>query len=109
MQQSEVFKSGEAIIQALEKQLTACENISKVCEQSAREATQQIEEHFARCMNTLAARKEVLLREVAQNVADQSKLSHILFVFLVLFVSSFCTTFLFYVRAEFIITFNFKF
>jgi hypothetical protein len=80
MQQSEAFKSGEATIQALEKQLTACGNISKACEESAKEATQQIEEHFARCMNALAARKEVLLREVAQNVVDQSKLSHILFL-----------------------------
>jgi hypothetical protein len=72
MQQNEAFMSGESTIKALEKQLIACENMIKACEQSAEEVTQEIEEHFARCMNSLAARKEVLLREVAQNVAAQS-------------------------------------
>jgi hypothetical protein len=73
MQQSEVFKSGEATIKYLEKQLEACGKINIVCEKSAGEATREIEEHFAKCVNALAARKEVLLKQIAQRVADQSK------------------------------------
>jgi hypothetical protein len=88
MQQSEVFKSGEATIKYLEKQLEACGKINIVCEKSAGEATIEIEEHFAKCVNALAARKEVLLKQIAQRVADQSRIfsCFTLFFFCFLFV-----------------------
>jgi hypothetical protein len=73
MQQSEVFRSGEATIKVLERQLKACANVGRVCEQSAVEATREIEEHFARCINALAARKDALLSEVAEKVNNHSK------------------------------------
>jgi hypothetical protein len=73
MEQSKAFKSGAATIKSLEKQLEACRNSGGECEQRAVEITNEIEEHFAKCMNYLAARKEVLLREIAQEVSDRSK------------------------------------
>jgi hypothetical protein len=85
MEQSEAFKSGAATIKALEKQLEACRNIGGECEQRAVELTKEIEEHFAKCMNTLAARKEVLLREIAQKVSDRSKYLFIIYFILALF------------------------
>jgi hypothetical protein len=84
MEQSEAFKSGAATIKALEKQLEACRNSGGECEQRAVELTKEIEEHFAKCMNTLAARKEVLLREIAQKVSDRSK-----YLFIIYFIALF--------------------
>jgi hypothetical protein len=74
MEQSEAFKNGVTTVKALEKQLETCKNMGRVCKQSAVEVTKEIEEHFAKCMNALAARKDTLLREVAQEVSNQSKL-----------------------------------
>jgi hypothetical protein len=73
MEQSEAFKSGQATIKALEKQLDVCGKIGQVCEKSAAEVTKEIEEHFAKCMNALAARKEALLKEVELKVSNHSK------------------------------------
>ena len=72
MAQSEEFKNGEAIIKSLEKQLAKCKNIDNICEKSSVEARKEIEEHFAKLANVLAARKAVLLNEVAQKMAFQS-------------------------------------
>jgi ribonucleotide monophosphatase NagD (HAD superfamily) len=88
MQQSEVFKSGEATIKYLEKQLEACGKINIVCEKSVGKATKEIEEHFLKCVNALAARKEVLLKQIAQRVADQRKAFPFFTLFFFLF--SFC-------------------
>ena len=48
---------------------------------SGKEAEKDIEEHFAKCMNALAERKAVLLREAANKVTSQSML-HIIFLIL---------------------------
>jgi hypothetical protein len=71
MEQSEGFKSVDSKIKSLEKELSLCDETMKDFEKSGKEAEKEIEEHFARCMNALAARKEVLLREVAQKVTNQ--------------------------------------
>ena len=69
MEQSEAFKSAAARIKLLESKLAACANNN---ENSATQAEKEIEEHFAKCMNALAARKADLLREVKQKVNHQS-------------------------------------
>jgi hypothetical protein len=71
MEQTEGFKSVDSQIKSLERELALCDETFKDIEQSGNVAEKEIEEHFARCMNSLAARKEVLMREVAQNVTNQ--------------------------------------
>ena len=72
MEQSEAYKQVEAKIKDLEKQLSLCINSSTECEKSAVEAEREIEAHFAAIINSLAARKAILLKEIAQKVKDQS-------------------------------------
>jgi septal ring factor EnvC (AmiA/AmiB activator) len=71
MEQSEGFKSVDSQIKSLEQELSLCNEAIKDVEQSGKDVEKEIEEHFARCMNSLAARKEVLLREVSQNITNQ--------------------------------------
>lgn len=73
MEQSRVYKRVEAIIKDLERQLALC--TAQTCEASGSDAKKEIEEHFARCINALAERKEALLREVDQRVANKSMFS----------------------------------
>ena len=40
--------------------------------QSGKEAEKNIEEHFGKCINALAERKAVLLKEASQQVTNQS-------------------------------------
>jgi hypothetical protein len=75
MEHSEGFKSVESKIKSLEQQLSLCSKTIKDFEQSGKDAEKEIEEHFARCMNSLAARKVVLLEEVAQKIANQRMIS----------------------------------
>lgn len=72
LEQSEGFKILDTALKDLEHQLSLCDASTKICEQSAVEAAKEIEDHFARCMDLLVARKEVLLREVLQRVEYQS-------------------------------------
>jgi hypothetical protein len=71
MEQSEGFKNVDSKIKSLEQELSLCNESIKDLEQSGKGAEKEIEEHFARCMNALAARKLVLLREVSNNVTNQ--------------------------------------
>jgi hypothetical protein len=66
MEQSEGFKSVDSKLKSLEQQLSLCDKTIKDFEQSGKDAEQEIEEHFARCMNSLAARKAVLLKDVKE-------------------------------------------
>lgn len=77
MEQNEEYKRVEGMIRDIEQQLALCNNTSQTCEVSGRDAEREIEEHFARVMNNLAARKQVLLREVEQKVANQRMSSYI--------------------------------
>jgi hypothetical protein len=72
MEQSEGFKGVDSKIKSLEEQLSLCDKTIKDFEQSGKEAEKEIEDHFARCMNSLAARKAVLLKEVAHKLTNQS-------------------------------------
>jgi hypothetical protein len=72
MEQSEGFRKAVATIQALEKQLADCSDAAQTCENSKVKAEREIEEHFARLMNALAARKEALLKEVDNTTNHQS-------------------------------------
>ena len=72
MEQSEGFKTAVSKIKLLENQLLFCDKTMKECEQSGIKAEQEIEEHFAKCLNFLATRKETLLKEVAQKVITHS-------------------------------------
>jgi hypothetical protein len=68
MEQSEGFKSVALQIKSLEQELSLCDEAIKDVEQSGKDVEKEIEEHFARCMNSLAARKEVLFeRGVSEN------------------------------------------
>eukprot|EP00026_Physarum_polycephalum_P015264 Phypoly_transcript_15903.p1 GENE.Phypoly_transcript_15903~~Phypoly_transcript_15903.p1 ORF type:complete len:155 (+),score=31.61 Phypoly_transcript_15903:257-721(+) len=69
MDQSEAFRKGRAAIKDLEAQLEECGRIGIDAEQT--ETKKEIEEHFAQCMNALAARKEELLLEVDQKAFIQ--------------------------------------
>ena len=60
---------------------------------SGREAEKEIEEHFAKCINALAERKAVLLKEASHKVTNQSMvtlflLSSSLSTFLSFFLSN---------------------
>ena len=55
---------------------------------SGKEAEKDIEEHFAKCMNALAARKAVLLGEAAHKITSQSMI-HIIFLIVTLSFLSF--------------------
>ena len=84
MEQSEAFKNVVTTIKILEEKLALCTNISN---QSLHIAEQEIEEHFAKCLNALAARKEELL-ELLREVKLQSiiqGLFHMITIFLLTF------------------------
>jgi hypothetical protein len=72
MEQSEGFKGVDSKIKSLEQQLSLCDKAIKDFEQSGKDAEKEIEEHFAKCMNSLAERKAVLLKDVAQKIVTQS-------------------------------------
>jgi hypothetical protein len=72
MEQSEGFRGVDSKIKSLEHQLSLCDKTIKDFEQSGKDAEKEIEEHFAMCMNSLAARKAVLLKEVSQKIIIQS-------------------------------------
>lgn len=71
MAQSEEYNKVEALIRDLKHQLAMYGSSSCTCEETAKHARKEIEEHFAICMNNLAARKEKLLKEVDQKVEAQ--------------------------------------
>jgi len=73
MERSEGFKRSETTIKALEGQLAACGRVLKECELAEVKAQQKIEEHFDKCMNALAARKDALLRIVEERVSTYKK------------------------------------
>ena len=74
MEQSESLTKIVGKIKALEEQLSLCASINKECDLSAAKAEEEIEHHFERCMHTLAARKAILLKELAHKVTIQSML-----------------------------------
>ena len=77
MEQSEAFKNVATTIKILEEKLSLCANISN---QSLNTAEQDIEEHFAKCLNALAARKEELLRDVKLQVNIQGFCSYTYYI-----------------------------
>jgi uncharacterized protein YlxW (UPF0749 family) len=72
MEESEGFKNVATKIKFLEQQLTLCNKTIKDYEQAGQTAEKEIEEHFAKCVNALAARMTVLLRGIAQKITNQS-------------------------------------
>ena len=76
MENNKEFRSVVENIKQLEQQLLLSVDCKRY-EQEGEEMEKEIEEHFARCMNSLAARKEALLRELNKHISDKSMLSHI--------------------------------
>lgn len=72
MEQTEGYKSVEERIRLLEQTLSQCSDAVEKCEKSGKEAAKEIEEQFAKCINALAARKAVLLKEVEARITKQS-------------------------------------
>ena len=72
MEQTKGFKDVKATIELLQKQLAMCDSMSTLCESSTIHAEKEIEDHFFKCINALAARKDSLLKEIAQHATDQS-------------------------------------
>jgi hypothetical protein len=72
MEQSAGFKDAVSKVAELEQQLSLCEKMIGECENSETDAKHEINEHFAKCLSLLAARKEALLGEVAQKAVVQS-------------------------------------
>ena len=72
MEQSAAFKDVQDTIKVLEKRLAMCANVNQLCEQTAKDSAKQIEEHFALCLNAIAARKTELLNEVTQKLDSHS-------------------------------------
>ena len=66
----------------MHKFIHICSMIKKLIQSSGKDAEKDIEEHFAWCMNALAERKAVLLRETAQTVENKSTALHPLLYFL---------------------------
>ena len=76
MENIEEFKVVVANINHLEQLLVLVEESAKEIEERGQEVEKEIEEHFDRCFNALAARKETLLRELGQKVTNQSMPQH---------------------------------
>eukprot|EP00026_Physarum_polycephalum_P008352 Phypoly_transcript_08434.p2 GENE.Phypoly_transcript_08434~~Phypoly_transcript_08434.p2 ORF type:complete len:178 (+),score=22.93 Phypoly_transcript_08434:29-535(+) len=74
MEQCEGFKQVVAKIKELETQLARCKDATQLCENSTREAENEIEEHFAMLANALALRKAELLGQVQQKASAQKQL-----------------------------------
>ena len=78
MEKREDFKRVVEGINQLEQQLLSIVEDGKVNDKYAAEAEEEVARYFSRCEQALAARKEGLLRELAQKLADQSMSSSIL-------------------------------
>ena len=86
-----------ASITQLEQQLLSIQEGAMMNEKYGVEAEEEIESYFARCEQALAARKVTLMRELAEQLINQSMLSPLLFslcfsssLFSLLFSSSSC-------------------
>ena len=77
MEKREDFKRVVEGINQLEQQLLSIVEDGKVNDKYAAEAEEEVERYFSRCEQALAARKEGLLRELAQKLTDQSMSSSI--------------------------------
>ena len=77
MENREDFKRVVEGISQLEQQLLSIVEDGKVNDKYAAEAEEEVERYFSRCEQALAARKEGLLRELAQKLTDQSMSSSI--------------------------------
>ena len=80
MEKSEEFKKVVDSIKQLEQQLLSIDEGMKKNETCGEETEMKIEDHFAMCMNTLAARKERLLRELGKHIENHSMHSHFSFI-----------------------------
>ena len=78
MENREDFKRVVEGINQLEQQLLSIVEDGKVNDKDFAEAEEEVERYFSRCEQALAARKEGLLRELAQKLTDQSMSSSIL-------------------------------
>ena len=78
MENREDFKRVVEGINQLEQQLLSIVEDGKVNDKYFAEAEEEVERYFSRCEQALAARKEGLLRELAQKLADQSMSSSFL-------------------------------
>jgi hypothetical protein len=72
MEHNQEFKNLLVHIQQLEQQLEHIGESIKINEKCGTDAEADIEEHFARCVNALAARKLVLLKDLGEKVNTQS-------------------------------------
>ena len=79
MEKREDFKRVVEGINQLEQQLLSIVEDGKVNDKYFAEAEEEVERYFSRCEQALAARKEGLLRELAQKLTDQSMSSSISF------------------------------
>ena len=79
MEKREDFKRVVEGINQLEQQLLSIVEDGKVNDKDFAEAEEEVERYFSRCEQALAARKEGLLRELAQKLTDQSMSSSISF------------------------------
>ena len=79
MEQREDFKRVVEGINQLEQQLLSIVEDGKVNDKDFAEAEEEVERYFSRCEQALAARKEGLLRELAQKLTAQSMSSSISF------------------------------
>ena len=77
MEKREDFKRVVEGINKLEQQLLSIVEDGKVNDKYCAEAEEEVERYFSRCEQALAARKEGLLRELAQKLTDQSMSSSI--------------------------------
>ena len=77
MENREDFKRVVEGINKLEQQLLSIVEDGKVNDKYAAEAEEEVERYFSRCEQALAARKEGLLRELAQKLTAQSMSSSI--------------------------------
>lgn len=72
MEQSEYFRGVIAFIKELEQQLLKCNETFHTIQHAGEDVAKEIEEHFAKCLSLLAARKAALLSEVESKLNDQS-------------------------------------
>ena len=72
MEKREDFKRVVEGINQLEQQLLSIVEDGKVNDKYIAEAEEEVERYFSRCEQALAARKEGLLRELAQKLTAQS-------------------------------------
>ena len=77
MEKREDFKRVVEGINQLEQQLLSIVEDGKMNDKCAAEAEEEVERYFSRCEQALAARKEGLLRELAQKLTAQSMSSSI--------------------------------